>query len=203
MFKRPNEQKKTVARLREKLDTVIELEGIELHEDDQDTDQLITSNTEEVVKKYSMNDFQRIFWKQQQRYNKLKEKRSMRRHPLIVCFELNLKYLSSIAYKAKGGFLALPSQHTLQDYMHVMKFETGTSSDIVSRMKADMGFETSSPSQRKIALIMDQMKVKSRFVFNKSSGKLLGFIDLPSVSEDLEASKLQTREQSKQSPQLT
>ena len=96
----------------------------------------------------------------------------MRWHPLIVRFALNLKYLSSTSYKAVGNFLALPSERTLWDYTHVIKFQRGTSSDI--RLKADMDFEHISPSQKKIALIMDEMKIKSGLVFNKSSGKLVG-----------------------------
>ncbi len=149
----------------------------------------------------------RMFWEQQQQYNKLKDKRRIRWHPLIVRFALNLKYLSSTAYKAVGSFLALPSQRTLQDYMytHVMKFEAGTS-DMISRMKADLGFGHSSPSQRKIALLMDEMKVKSGLVFNKSSGKLVGFVDLTSINKELKSLETLMRSdishQPQQPPQL-
>ena len=84
-----------------------------------------------------------------------------------------------------GNFLALPSKRTLQDYTHVTKFEAGTSSAVIERMKKDMDFNHLSPSQRKIGLLMDEMKIKSGLVFNKSSGRLVGFIELPEVNEEL------------------
>ena len=69
-------------------------------------------------------------------YNKQKNKRGMRWHPLIIRFALNLRYLSATAYKAVGNFLALPSKHTLQDYTHVIKFKAGTNSENRTRHKS-------------------------------------------------------------------
>jgi hypothetical protein len=195
--------RRAVERLQHKLDKIIESEGIELHEDDQqDVEALITCANDEVVKKYSKDDFQRIFWEHQQCYNKLKDKRRMRWHPLMVRFALNLRYLSSTAYKAVRSFLALPSQRTLQDYTHVMKFEAGTSSAVVNRMKEDMGFQDSTSSKRKVALLLDEMKIKAGLVFNKSSGKLVGFVDLPNIGNELENLETMMRgDNSKPSPQ--
>lgn len=90
----------------------------------------------------------------------------MRWHPLITRFALNQinKYLSSTAYSAVWNFIALPSERTLRDYTHVMKFEAGTSSRIINRLKEDMCLEGSSQSQKKFALLMDEMKVKKGLV---------------------------------------
>ena len=54
--------KRAVERLKEKLNSVIEHDGIELDDDDaQDIEELITSTNKEIVKKHSKEDFQRIF----------------------------------------------------------------------------------------------------------------------------------------------
>jgi hypothetical protein len=115
---------KSNQRLRERLQKLIEKEGVLLHEDDErDIEALFTEASKKVD---SRNNFQKFFWEQQCRYNKLKSKRSMRWHPLMVRFALNLKYLSSAAYRAVGQFLALPSERTLRHYTHFEKFSSGT-----------------------------------------------------------------------------
>jgi len=104
----------------------------------------------------------------------------------MIRFALNLKYLSSSAYKAVGQFLTLPSERTLRDYTHVLKFDVGTSSAIIQRLKEDMDYENCTPTQKKVCLLIDEMKLKSRLVFSKTSGRLVGFVDLGSVNEEIE-----------------
>lgn len=83
----------------------------------------------------------------------------MRWHPLIVRFALNLKYLSSNAYKAVSGFISLPSECTLRDYTHWTEFTSGSSAAVIERMKKDMDFDKLTPSEKKVAISMDEMKV--------------------------------------------
>ena len=101
-------------------------------------------------------------------------------------FALNLKYLSSAAYRAVGQFLALPSKRTLRDYTHCIKFSAGMKSSIVHRLKDDINFEKCTPSEQKVSLIINEVKVKSGLVFTKSTGQLVGFIDLGKVNEELD-----------------
>jgi len=195
--------KRQVCRLQEKIKNLITTQGLRLTDDDQNEieDLLLSTNTE-VVKKYSKDDFQRIFWEQQMSYNQHKNKKGMRWHPLIIRFALNLRYLSSAAYKAVGSFLALPSKRTLQDYTHIIKFQAGTSSEIINRLKKDMDFEHSSPSQRKVGLLTDEMTIKSGLVFNKSTGKLVGFTELSEVNEKLRSLSSDIQETEAQERQL-
>ena len=107
----------------------------------------------------------------------------------MIRFALNLRYLSSTAYRSVGSFLALPSQRTLRDYTHVMKFDAGVSGEVVQRLKEDMNFDKCSSSQKKVTVLMDEMKIKSGLVFNKSTGKLVGFVNLGDINRDLETLK--------------
>ena len=118
--------------------------------------------------------FQRIFWEQQRAYNELGNKRSIRWHPLMIRFALNLRYLSTSAYRALGNFIALPSQRTLCDYTHVMKVTSGLSYPMIDRFRE----EDTGNNQNMIGLLVDEMKIKSGLVFNKRSGKLVGFVNL-------------------------
>ena len=89
-------------------------------EDELEVNELV-SEVDEAAK--ARNHFQKIFWEQQQAYKSLNDKRKMRWHPLMIRFALNLKYLSSSAYRAVGNFLALPSNRTLCDYTHILREE--------------------------------------------------------------------------------
>jgi hypothetical protein len=62
----------------------------------------------------------------------------------MIQFALNLKYMSSGAYRAVGNFLALPSRRTLSDYTNVMTVQSGVTID---RLKRDMNFDTCTPPE--------------------------------------------------------
>ena len=139
-----------------------------------------------VETRFAMSTPQRIFWEQQVKYNNLKEKRQMRWHPFVFRFALNLKYLSTSAYKAmrRSGIINLPSERTLSDYTHWMKPHTGVQLEFIEdfdRMLADVPC-----GQRHCAVTMDEMKIKSGLVFDKHNGTLVGFIDLGEVNRDIE-----------------
>ena len=58
---------------------------------------------------------------------------------------------------------------------------------MISMMKNSMNFEVSSAADRMVGILCDEMKVKSGLVFNKQSGRLVGFVDLGSLNSDLQA----------------
>ena len=84
-------------KLKCKLSNVIATEGLEM--DSETSDDLVylmkqcASNTSEK------NSFQELFWKQQLKAANLKNKKSMRWHPLIIKWCLYLQYRSSGAYE--------------------------------------------------------------------------------------------------------
>ena len=93
------------------------------------------------------------------------------------------KYLYSSAYKAVGQFLTIPPECTLRDYTHILKFDVITSPAIIQRLKEDMDYEKCTPTQKKFRLLINEMKLKSWLVFSKTSGQLVGFVDLGSVKQ--------------------
>ncbi len=78
-----------------------------------------------------------------------------------VCSALNLKYLSSNAYRAlcESGMIALPSERTLFDYTHWVTPHTGVQCEFVEQLKLSMESELPSKPHH-IALSMDEMKIK-------------------------------------------
>lgn len=176
---------RTVCMLKEKLHSLIDNDGMEFMEDeDSDINALMAEVSEEVK---ARNYFQKVFWEQQRKYNELCDKRRMRWHPLMIRFALNLKYLSSSAFRAVGNYIALPSSRTLNDYTHVFSVEEGVNYNLIERLKEDMKFDTCDDSEKLISIMFDEMKIKSGLVFNKVSGRMAGFVDLGKINSELDA----------------
>lgn len=110
----------------------------------------------------------------------------MRWHPLSIRFALNLKYLSTSAYKAmrQSGIINLPSERTLSDYTHWTTPHAGVQKEYIEEFVQLM--DATSCVQKHCCLSMDEMKIRSSLVFNKHTGKLVGFVDLGSVNREIE-----------------
>ena len=181
--------KQQIRRLKVKIESLIEKEGILLEENDAaDISTVFSEVSSTVDKSFPPNSPQRIFWDQQQAYNSLKYKRQMRWHPLVIRFALNLKYMSTSAYRAvcQSGIINLPSERTLSDYTHWTSAHSGVQLEFIEHFKCMMEEDVSTPEQRRCALSMDEMKIKSGLVFSKRTGSLVGFVDLGSAERDLE-----------------
>ena len=101
---------------------------------------------------------------------------------IITCF-LAIASKSSAAYKElrydskKGtGVLVLPSQRMLRDYKNYIRPERGFNHYVVKELaektKSFMAIE------RFIVLVFDEMKVQEDLVWDKTTGELIGFVDL-------------------------
>ena len=177
-----------VKRLQAKVDKLIANEAICLQDSDSaDISHIMTEVSPVVEDTYPLNSPQRIFWDQQKHYNSLKDKRQMRWHPLVIRFALNLKYLSSTAYRAvqQNGMINLPSERTLSDYTHWAIPHTGVQLEFIEQFQSLLQEEVPS-GQHQCALSMDEMKIKSGLVFNKNTGALSGFVDLGASNNDME-----------------
>ena len=80
----------------------------------------------------------KLFWGEQQKYIQASSPSSMRYHPMVIKFCLNLAAKSSSAYsdlrygnKTGNGILVLPSIRTLRDYKNYIKLTRGFNPAIV------------------------------------------------------------------------
>ena len=176
---------RTVARMKKRIDALIERDGIDLVEEDEAEMSSLVDEVDEAAK--ASRHFLRVLWEQQKMYNGLEHKQRMRWHLLMIRFALNLKYLSSSAYKAVGNFIALPSNRTLCDYTHVITADEGISVDLIERMKKDMCFDSCDEAEKLMSIMVDGMKIKAGLVFSRRNDRIVGFVNLGSVNGDLDA----------------
>ena len=104
----------------------------------------------------------------------------------MIRFALNMKYLSTSAYKATrlSGVISLPSERTLADYTHWSSPHSGVQLEFIEEFTRLL--EDVPCGQHHCALSMDEMKIKSGLVYNKHKGTLVGFVDLGSANRDIE-----------------
>ena len=110
----------------------------------------------------------------------------MRWHPYMIRLALNLKYLSTSAYKAArlSGAIMLPSERTLPDYTHWTTPHSGVQLEFIEELKRLL--EDVPCGQHHCAISMDEMKIRKGLVFDKNNGTLVGFTDLGGVNRDIE-----------------
>ena len=119
----------------------------------------------------------KFFWEQQVRLRQA-NKFGRRFHPQVIRFALSIHAKSASAYRElrDSGALILPSERVLRDYKNYFKPGAGITKGNVEELKE----KTSNFSgiQKYVAVIMDEMKIQENLVFDKTSGELIGFIDL-------------------------
>ena len=148
---------------------------------------IMQENNEEVKKKYPEGSFQRLFWEEQINAARVKNSRQIRWHPLIIRWCLNLKLLSSAAYHATrtAGFIKLPSERTLRDYTHYFKSKVGFQLEVTRQLQKEAKIEDLPENRRFCALILDEMKIKENLIYDKHDGKIIGFVNLGGINDEL------------------
>ena len=148
----------------------------------------IMRNTDDQIRKaYPDGSFSRLFWEEQLKAAASKRPCQVRWHPVMIKWCLNLKLLSSSAYHAlrTSGFIKLPSERTLRDYVHYFSNKPGFQAEVLGQLLKEANFQDLPPSGRYIALILDEMKIKEGLVYNKYSGEIIGFTHLGDINDEL------------------
>ena len=176
-----------VKRLKEKVFKLSE-QGDEVDTDlEADLLQIMNENTDSVQQVYAKGTFARLLWDEQLKAATAKGPRQIRWHPMLIKWCLNLKLLSSSAYHAlrTSGFLTLPSERTLTDYVHYFASRPGFQNEVHQQLIEEVNLMKLSESKRYVSLIIDEMKIKEGLVYNKHSGKVIGFTDLGDINNEL------------------
>ena len=130
--------------------------------------------------------FMKLFWEEQQKYVKSSSASSVRYHPMIIKFCLNLASKSQSAYnelrydkKTNSGVLILPSTRTLRDYKNYIRSTRGFNPLVISELgKKTADFQ---PEERFVSILLDEMKIQEDLVWDKNTGELIGYVDLGDI----------------------
>nr|XP_006814580.1 PREDICTED: uncharacterized protein LOC102809633 [Saccoglossus kowalevskii] len=148
----------------------------------------LAENYESTIKEeFAEGTFQRLFWEQQVKALNCPDSRGMRWHPMFIKWCLNIKLRSSAAYRTlkESGVIHLPNERTLLDYTHWTNSGSGFSADVMEQLYRECSFEELAEHQKYVVLVHDELKIQADLVFEKSSGKLVGFVDINNFNNSL------------------
>ena len=178
-------------RLKERLNRSLEKVGVSVSEDLSNDLRAIMENEGSRVTGYRREDctsyFQKIFWQQQALASSKKDPRGMRWHPLMIKWCIYLRAHSQGAYETllQSKCIQLPSQRTLRDYSHHLKPGPGFSAGVDSQLQSAVKIDKCAEREKYVMLLLDEMHVKQELVYNKSTGELVGFVNLGDVNTHL------------------
>lgn len=134
--------------------------------------------------------FMRLFWEEQQKYINASHASQIRYHPAVIKYCLAIAAKSPAAYdqlrlnsKDGTGVLVLPSQRTLRDYRNYIRPKQGFNPEVIKEFSQKT--KDFSSSELFVTLLFDEMKVQEDLVWDKSTGELIGFVNLgdPNLNE--------------------
>lgn len=163
-----------VKKLQEYIKSSTEKNGVLVDESlHNDLQAVMKDQSKEISKLFPEGSFRRLFWDEQLKMAKLKNAASMKWHPMMIRWCLNLKLLSSSAYHAlrTSGFLKLPSERTLRDYTHFVKTRPGFQDEVDSMLIREARLSDLPEWKRYVVLLLDEMKIKESLVMTRMNRK--------------------------------
>ena len=151
-----------------------------------DIQSIIVEEESRALRGLPQDSFQRIFW-QQQKAAAMVDKRGMRWHPAMIKWCLFLRHQSSKAYETlrKSGCIQLPSQRTLRDYSHGVESDVGFSAGVDHQLMQTVGMPACQDWEKLVILLLDEIYIREDLVFDKHSGRLIGYASLGDVNDHL------------------
>ena len=114
-----DQSKREIEILKSKIQRLQEEHGVNIDKPlETDLEKIMEESTSKVHELHPPGSFLRLFWDHQVQATRIKDRRQLRWHPMIVKWCLNLKLMSGRTYNALRSTLVLPSERTLRDYTH-------------------------------------------------------------------------------------
>ncbi|KAJ1526448.1 hypothetical protein ONE63_009582 [Megalurothrips usitatus] len=181
--------KKKLTRVRERMQEVIKKQGVGVDHD-------ISHDLLELLNSGSITPAQSVFLQQQIKASQLKNACGMRWHPTMVRLALSVHLTSPAAYNLlrETGMVRLPSARTLFDYSHARPIEEGIDrvvleklAERVFKMSNEVNSRTRKKENHKIyhVLMGDEMYISQNLIFQKSTGKIIGFTTLDHIDREV------------------
>lgn len=174
-----NNTKKQLARLREKMQELLEKQGVQV-------DPAMSDDLTNILKDGDLSPAQSIFLQEQIKASQKKNMVGVRWHPTMIRLALALHLTSPAAYELlrDTGMVKLPTSRTLFDYSHARPVEDGIDKVVLDSI-ADRVIKF--PKHRRYHILMaDEMHISQNLVFQKSTGRLIGYTKLDDLDKEVQ-----------------
>lgn len=115
----------------------------------------------------------------------------MRWHPAMIKWCIFLCHQYSRAYETirQSGCVYLLSQRTLQDYSQCVRSAAGFFSAVDRQLMQAAKFDSGKLYEKLVCLLLDEMYIREDLVYEKATGKLVGFTAMGEINDHLLALK--------------
>ena len=181
-------QRQKIRRLKERIQSWVEKSSVTVDENlsDEISHQLDTKS-DDALASFPTGSFQRLFWEEQQKASRCRGASGRRWHPLMIRWAMSLKLQSSTAYHhlRTSGFVVLPSERTLHDYIHFYNVGCGFHTDLNNELSAHIAKANINGQEKFVVLSFDEMRIREDLVYDKNSCNVIGFVNLGEVNNQL------------------
>ena len=112
----------------------------------------------------------------------------VRWHLMMIRWCLHVKLLSSSAYHAirSSGCITLLSECTFRDYTRWIESNTGCQPEVTQQLLDELNkVKLSEHLKSHVAVVFDEVKIKDEIVYDKYSCRVLGFVDMSDINNEL------------------
>ena len=171
--------RRKIQRLQDRMQELIKREGVTLDEE-------LSKDFVDILNSDRTTPAQAIFLQQQIKASQ-KESKGMRWHPTMIRLALSLHIQSPSAYDMlrDTGMVKLPSCRTLFNYSHVKPAKEGIDEVVLEDMTAKLS-KMKKRHSRYHVLMADEMYISQNLVFQKSTGRLVGYTTLDELDKDIQ-----------------
>lgn len=180
--------KQRSSRLQASLEKITNQEGTDLGSSTTTSfKQIIKEYDTDITSKYKEGTFGHLFWTQQRDAANSQDRKGHRWHPMFIKWCINLKLTSSKCYRVlrESKVLELPCDTTLRNYIHWTRPLSGLHFSSIQQLMREIKYEERTDYQKYVVIVHDEMKIKEDLVYQKSTGRLVGFTDLGDVQNQL------------------
>ncbi|KAK3931225.1 LOW QUALITY PROTEIN: Transposable element P transposase [Frankliniella fusca] len=174
-----NACKKKIERLQEKVQNLIEKEGVYVEDE-------MCNLMHSALKSSNLSPFQELFIQQQFKAASCKSARGMRWHPQMIRFALSIFLQSPSTYNilVDSKMIRLPHSRTLFDYSHCFEAEEGICNPVLESIHKHI-CEKAELKHKWHVLMCDEMHISKNIVYNRSTGELVGYTKITEVEKCL------------------
>lgn len=161
---------------------LIEEQGVQI-------DNILSGDLNEILNEHPLTPAQSIFIQQQIKASLKSNMVGMRWHPTMIRLALSLHITSPAAYELlrDTGMIKLPSSRTLFDYSRVKPLVEGIDPYVLENLGERMKKfkEKGQKHKRYHVLMADKMYISQNLVFQKGTGKMIGYTSLDKLDTEM------------------
>jgi hypothetical protein len=118
------------------------------------------------------------------------------------CLALRQNSPSAYSFIRVSGMISLPSDRTLFDFSQWTNVQSGFNVAVMEKLVEELDLENCEQYKKNVGIIQDEIKIKSDLVYSKSTGNIIGFVNLGTFNNELRKFEKKCESPNDQEPEV-